>query len=131
ELEFYSVDPEKIQNCIDLINEIEAEGYVEKHIDLFTLMQDHDLYFTEDQVTNDSTKGRMDFFRTKRFNELSESIHSEYFAGTSLREDTVVDDQGTSHFTDVEPWFRRIDQRGGADSDHEFYPDTELGPNTG
>ena len=131
ELEFYSVDPEKIQNCVDLINEIEAEGYVEKYVDLFTLMQDHDLYFTEDQVTNDNTKGRMDFFRTKRFNELSESIHSEYFAGTSLKEDTVVDDQGTSHFTDIEPWFRRIDQRGGADSDHEFYPDTELGPNTG
>ena len=44
---------------------------------------------------------------------------------------TVVDDQGTSDAGSTEPWIRRVDQRGGADSDHEFYPDTELGPNVG
>lgn len=50
----------------------------------------------------------------------------------ALRESaTVVDDQGTSDAGPTEPWIRRVDQRGGADSDHEFYPDTELGPNVG
>lgn len=50
----------------------------------------------------------------------------------ALRESaTAVDDQGTSDAGPAEPWIRRVDQRGGADSDHEFYPDTELGPNVG